>query len=97
MRTIEHWIGGKSVAGESPRYGEVFDPAVGAPQAQVVLGTPDDVDAAVERAVTAGAKLESAAKDTPYGRIAMLADPFGHGLCLLEWKGRGYDEIADRG
>jgi malonate-semialdehyde dehydrogenase (acetylating) / methylmalonate-semialdehyde dehydrogenase len=50
MRTIQHWIGGKQVAGESPRYGEVFDPAAGAPQAQVVLGTPDDVDAAVKAA-----------------------------------------------
>src|SRR5262245_38402908 len=50
MRTIEHWIGGKSVTGESPRYGEVFDPAAGAPQAQVVLGTPNDVDAAVNAA-----------------------------------------------
>jgi lactoylglutathione lyase len=23
-----------------------------------------------------------------------LADPFGHGLCLIEFRGRGYDEIA---
>jgi hypothetical protein len=24
----------------------------------------------------------------------MLADPFGNGFCLLEFRGRGYDEIA---
>ena len=24
----------------------------------------------------------------------MLADPFGHGICLIEFVGRGYDEIA---
>jgi predicted enzyme related to lactoylglutathione lyase len=53
----------------------------------------DNVDAAVERAVDAGAKLESAAKDTAYGRIAMLADPFGHGFCLLQFNEHGYDAL----
>lgn len=53
----------------------------------------DDVDAAVERAVAAGAKLEAPAKDTSYGRIAMLADPFGHGFCLLQFNERGYDAL----
>lgn len=53
----------------------------------------DDVDAAVARAVLAGAILESPAKDTPYGRIAMLADPFGHGFCLLQFSERGYDAL----
>jgi hypothetical protein len=24
----------------------------------------------------------------------MLADPFGHGICLIRFLGRGYDEIA---
>ena len=54
----------------------------------------DDIDGAVARAVKAGAKLEHAASPTPYGKIAMLADPFGHGLCLIEFVGRGYDAIA---
>lgn len=53
----------------------------------------DDVDAAVERAVGAGAKLEAPATDTAYGRIAMLADPFGHGFCLLQFSERGYDAL----
>ena len=53
----------------------------------------DDVDAAVERAVAAGAKLEAPAKDAAYGRIAMLADPFGHGFCLLQFNERGYDAL----
>ncbi len=51
----------------------------------------DDVDAAVDRAVRAGARLEAPAKDAPYGRIAMLADPFGHGFCLIQFNARGYD------
>ncbi|MBY0321533.1 MAG: VOC family protein [Reyranella sp.] len=53
----------------------------------------DNVDAAVERAVAAGAKLEAEAKDTSWGRIAMLADPFGHGFCLLQFNERGYDAL----
>jgi predicted enzyme related to lactoylglutathione lyase len=55
----------------------------------------DDVDAAVDRAVGAGAKLEAPATDAPYGRIAMLADPFGHGFCLLQFSPRGYDALLD--
>ncbi len=53
----------------------------------------EDVDAAVERAVAAGARLEAAATDTSWGRIAMLADPFGHGFCLLAFNDRGYDAL----
>lgn len=53
----------------------------------------DDVDAAVTRAVAAGAKLEAPAADAPFGRIAMLADPFGHGFCLLQFNPQGYDAL----
>lgn len=52
-----------------------------------------DIEAAVERAVRAGAKLERPVEDRKWGRIAGLADPFGHGFDLLEFRGRGYDEI----
>lgn len=55
----------------------------------------DDVDAAVARAVGAGAVLEAAARDAPYGRIAMLADPFGHGFCLVQFNERGYDALLN--
>ncbi|MET4390262.1 putative enzyme related to lactoylglutathione lyase [Bradyrhizobium sp. F1.4.3] len=54
----------------------------------------DDVDAAVERAVRAGAVLEAPARDAPYGRIAMLADPFGHGFCLLAFSHEGYGALV---
>ena len=53
----------------------------------------DDLHAALEKAVAAGATVEQPAKDRPYGRIAVLADPFGNGFCLLEMRGRGYDEM----
>ena len=54
----------------------------------------DDLDSACERALAAGAVLEAAARDAPYGRIAMFADPFGHGFCLIEFNPDGYDAIA---
>jgi predicted enzyme related to lactoylglutathione lyase len=53
-----------------------------------------DLDSALERAVGAGAVLESEVRVHAWGRIAVLADPFGHGFCLLQFLGRGYDEIA---
>ena len=53
-----------------------------------------DIDAAVARATAAGASLEEAPRPHAYGRLALLADPFGNGFCLLEFTGRGYDEIA---
>ncbi|WP_224361215.1 VOC family protein [Hyalangium versicolor] len=52
------------------------------------------LDAAVQRAQAYGATVEQGIKEQEWGRIAILADPFGHGLCILEFKGRGYDEIS---
>lgn len=55
----------------------------------------DDVEAAQARAVAAGAVAEGAIRTASWGRLAQLADPFGHGLCLIQFLNRGYDEIAD--
>jgi lactoylglutathione lyase len=54
----------------------------------------DDLDEALIRAVAAGAIQEGAVREAGWGRIVQLADPFGHGWCLLQFLGRGYDEIA---
>lgn len=54
-----------------------------------------DIDAAVLRAVDAGAKLERPIADRVYGRLANLADPFGHGICLLQMNDRGYEALID--
>jgi malonate-semialdehyde dehydrogenase (acetylating)/methylmalonate-semialdehyde dehydrogenase len=53
MRTVEHWIGGKATAGTSTRTAPVWDPATGAQQAQVVLGSTADVDEVVRVAAAA--------------------------------------------
>ena len=54
----------------------------------------DDIDAALARAKAAGAKVEREPTDHVYGRLALLADPFGNGFCLLQFNGSGYDAIA---
>lgn len=51
----------------------------------------DDIDAVVARAVGLGARLEAGPVDQPFGRIAQLADPFGHGVCILQMSERGYE------
>jgi predicted enzyme related to lactoylglutathione lyase len=55
--------------------------------------TVTDLEAAVRRAQAAGATLEREIQEQVWGRMANLADPFGHGFCLLEFKGRGYDAL----
>lgn len=54
----------------------------------------DDIDAAVHKAVAAGARLEQAVATHEWGKHAVLADPFGHGFCFVELLGRGYDALA---
>ena len=54
----------------------------------------DNLESAVNRAVAAGATLEDKIEAFNWGRIATLSDPFGHGFCLLQFLGRGYDEVA---
>ncbi|HEU4977054.1 MAG TPA: CoA-acylating methylmalonate-semialdehyde dehydrogenase [Baekduia sp.] len=53
LRTIHHRIAGEELAGDPSRTAPVFDPATGAPQAEVVLATEADVDRAVQAARTA--------------------------------------------
>ena len=47
MRTVEHWIDGRSTTGSSTRTSPVWNPATGEQQAEVLLAEPADVDAAV--------------------------------------------------
>lgn len=53
-----------------------------------------EIQAAVRRVLGAGGSIEGAIETHKWGRIAHVADPFGHGFCLIEFLGRGYDEIA---
>ena len=50
MRTIGHWISGGEATGSSSRTSQVWNPATGQVQAQVMLAETADVDAAVQSA-----------------------------------------------
>lgn len=54
----------------------------------------NDLDAALARALAAGAKLEGEVQTFAWGRQAVMSDPFGHGICLVQWMNKGYDEAA---
>ena len=56
----------------------------------------DDLAAAVARAQAAGAVVEKPIAAHGWGSIALLADPFGHGVCILQFSERGYDAVATR-
>jgi len=54
----------------------------------------EDLEVVVRQARAAGARLEGDIQMRKWGRFATLSDPFGHGFCLLQFSGRGYDEVA---
>lgn len=64
-------------ADPAPEYGMNTPLALGATSVLLHLAV-DDVDAAVERAVAAGATLSRPAGDNPYGRNAVVTDFSGH-------------------
>ena len=44
----------------------------------------DDLEAALVRALDAGAKKEQAFENAKHGSAAFCSDPFGHGFCLIQ-------------
>ncbi|MEW5894930.1 MAG: VOC family protein [Candidatus Omnitrophota bacterium] len=56
----------------------------------------ENIHGAVARAVKAGATIDKDIEKFPYGFLAVMADPFGHGFCFVQPTGRWYDEIADK-
>jgi predicted enzyme related to lactoylglutathione lyase len=55
----------------------------------------EDIESQVQKAIAAGAQLEKPIAFQKWGKLALMADPFGHGYCFVEFVGRGYDEIAE--
>ena len=76
------------VADESPEHANFSPETVGGGTVRMLL-IVDDPDAALARAVDAGATLVSAASDEHGWRLGRVADPFGHhweiGKPLIEW------------
>jgi malonate-semialdehyde dehydrogenase (acetylating)/methylmalonate-semialdehyde dehydrogenase len=59
LKQINHWIGGRAVAGTSGRKGAVYNPATGRQAAEVDFATTEEVDAAVQAAKAAFASWRS--------------------------------------
>ena len=84
---LEKAEGTPGAGGEPRRYRRHWSPV----HLDVVV---EDIEAALARALAAGAVTEGELRAAAWGRIVTLADPFGHGICLIQFLGRGYDEIA---
>ena len=54
----------------------------------------DDIHSARDKALAAGAIAEGEVTTHAYGLLALMADPFGNGFCLLQFTGAGYHAIA---
>lgn len=70
----------------------------------------EDLHAALDRALAAGFQADDLAtgrddpaaartciRQAPWGRLVRLADPFGHGWCLIQFSAEGYDALAPSG
>src|SRR5262249_53099977 len=55
----------------------------------------DSLDRAVALAERAGAALRRQTEGAAWGRLATLADPFGHGFCLVERSAAGYAALDE--
>jgi predicted enzyme related to lactoylglutathione lyase len=55
----------------------------------------EEIESAVQKAVSVGAQLEEPVATHKWGRLAHMADPFGNGFCFVQFLERGYDEIAN--
>jgi len=69
MNLIQHYINGKIYKGSSSRKGKVFNPATGAQESEVILGTKSDLDHAVENANKA---FEKWSQVTPLQRARII-------------------------
>jgi uncharacterized protein len=75
--------------GDGPALGGI-GPLMGAPQAHwLVYYAVDDADAAVQAIAADGGAVVTEAKDTPFGRLAVAADPSGAVLALMQTSGDG--------
>ena len=56
----------------------------------------DDIEAAAERAIAAGATRETDRVEWMGSKCMTFADPFGHGFCLIEFNGDTYESAGSR-
>ncbi len=74
-------VGDRQVAG---RMVDGPDVPAEVPPHWLVYFAVDDTDAAVERATAGGGRLQMGPDDSPYGRLAVLADPHGAVFSVID-------------
>ncbi len=82
---LNHFVGGKQIAGTSGRFGDVYNPALGEVVKQVPLASAEEVQSAVENAANAF----PAWAETPPGRRAQVL------YAYRELLHRHMDELAE--
>ena len=83
--TLNHFVGGKQIAGTSGRFGDVYNPALGEVVKQVPLASAEEIQSAVENAANAF----PAWAETPPGRRAQVL------YAYRELLYRHMDELAE--
>jgi predicted enzyme related to lactoylglutathione lyase len=78
-------LAGNQVAGRMTM-GAEFGPEI--PPHWMAYFAVDDADAAAERATQAGGQLAQGPFDSPYGRIAIIADPHGASFSAIDMSRR---------
>jgi predicted enzyme related to lactoylglutathione lyase len=53
----------------------------------------EGIEEAAKRALLAGAKQESECIEWMGSKCITFSDPFGHGFCLIEFRGKTYSEV----
>ena len=69
MKTIQHFVNGKSFSGQSRKVGKIFNPATGEQSAEVKLASSKDVKEAVDSAKKA---FDSWSNTTPLQRARIM-------------------------
>ncbi|HXQ60649.1 MAG TPA: VOC family protein [Acidimicrobiales bacterium] len=82
------------LADESPE-SQVAAPRAGAGATVSFTFEVPDVDGSVDRALAAGAVLERPLADNPYGRNAVVRDPFGHRWIISSMSTEQEPDVAD--
>lgn len=80
-------------------YSAAFDVQVGrrfGAHGVELLGSSAPIYFLVKAAGTRAApdSSEQPVRTSSWGKLALMADPFGHGFCFVEFLGSGYDQIA---
>ena len=86
---LEKAEGSEGAGGQARSYARHWTPV------HLDIAVPD-IEAALARALDAGAAQETEIRRADWGSIVVLADPFGHGLCLIEFTAAGYDAVSER-